>query len=1106
MSNFLPLDAVNRLFSAGNKEDAVSALSFMDNSADYPESLKERLNRFERFRWHATSDSKKIVIVLHDLEVGGAQDLMLSFGEWLQSRTQYSPVFIAMRTGANFRSYTECYPALVLDCSPENSLANRGLVSDFIALHNPVIGIINSVASGRICEYLQWPSAIAWFAYVHELHSLLDIFKDNLLQLNHFCQAFIAGSSAVSLALQSSLECSLPIYICEAFIDWRKVWDLPDPQSLMNANIIRHRSARTESQPNTFRVVGCGTVHWRKDPILFINTALHLLQNSNLNHHYKLEFFWYGGGPDLASCRDIVAASSFSDRIHFLGHSDNLLSDFMQADLLLLCSTEDPFPLTAIQAGVIGLPIVTINGSGGIADLLQANHLPVAATRNEVDLAEQILKLISDDYYYSSVSVRTKQIFTQNFTSLTQARQLFLLVIGLSGYSPLVSVVLPNFNCAAFLEKRFYSILLQTFQDFEIIILDDASTDGSRHMLNELTAYNRQDKLILNETNSGSVFSQWKLGIENARGSFVWIAESDDFVDLHFLDLTLSGLYLNNSALAYANSVPVDTDGVPYGDYRDLYLNQFNLGKWDASYTMSGLEEVSSSLGIANTIPNASSTIFRRNLITLDDLNRAMEFKMCGDWLFYILLCSRGGISFVHSCNNYHTRHASSSSFSTEKTSVYFQELNKIYSSINHLFDFDHFRSLRQISHMFNEFERFAFKVENYSIDLTSFFVSDAAPAELPPVAYIVSDLSPGGGQLIQIRLADAYIQMGGLAILICLNVYESHPEVLKAIPAHVPLLNASSFTPDTLPPFLQRLGIKVIHSSMWWADKFSYYCFAKHSFVLISSMHGCYQTLVQDPGIDPIFESLLPEIVSRFQGFIFTSDNHSAVLSSLGHSPKHKTFIFNGFEQQQPSPKSIELRHGIGLNPNATVLLLASRAVEGKGWDLAIKALRYLSNDSSCYQLLLIGEGPLKSSMMSLAHDLGIEKSVHFVGHVFSLVDYIALADICLLPSTFIGESMPLVLIEYLAQSKVVITTDVGSIPRMLEIDASSSAGISLDAKLLSPNSLAAAIHSVLKDSDYAAQLQSKSALAFQKFNMSQCISAHLDFYNSVDPFLSNL
>lgn len=1106
MRNFLPLHTVNRLFTAGNKEDAVSAVSYMNNSSEYPNSLKERLDRFARASWQFSSDSKKIVIVLHDLEVGGAQDLMLSFGEWLQSRTHYSPVFIAIRTGANFRSYTERYPSLVLDCSPENSLANRELVSNFITQHNPVLGIINSVASGKICEYLKQPSTITWFAYVHELHSLLNIFKDNLIQLNHFCHAFIAGSPAVSSALQSSLLCTLPIYICEAFIDWRKVWDLPDPHLLMNTNISRHRSATSDSQPNTFRVVGCGTVHWRKDPLLFIDTALHLLKNSQSNYHFKLEFVWYGGGPDLASCRDIVAASSFSDRIRFLGHSDNLRGEFMESDLLLLCSTEDPFPLTAIQAGVIGLPIITINGSGGIADLLQVNHLPVAATRNKADIAEQILALFNDDEYYSSVSVRTKKIFTQNFTSLTQARQLFRLVTGLSGYAPLVSVVLPNFNCASFLEKRLYSITLQTFQDFEIIILDDASTDNSRQMLHEFTTYNRQDKLILNDTNSGSVFGQWKLGIENAKGSFVWIAESDDFVDLHFLDLTLSALLIDHSSLAYANSVPVNTDGVPYGDYRDLYLNQFNPVKWNSSYKKSGYEEISSSLGIANTIPNASSTIFRRSLITPDDLNRALEFKMCGDWFIYILLCSRGGISFVHSCNNYHTRHASSSSFSTEKTSTYFKELHKLYSTVNHLFGFDHHRSLRQLSHMFNEFERFSFKVESYEIDLSSFFIKNTSLSVLPPVAYVVSDLSPGGGQLIQIRLADAYIKMGGLAILINLNVYESHPEVLNAIPLHVPLLNASSFTPETLPAFLLRLGIKVIHSSLWWADKFSYYCFAKHPFVLISSMHGCYETLVQDQGIDPLFESLLPEIISRFQGFIYTSDKHKAVLSSLCQTPNHETFIVNGYEQQQPSQNSSELRHRIGLDPKATVLLLASRAVEGKGWDVAIKALRYLAKDSSSYQLLLIGDGPLKSSMISLVRELGLEHSVHFIGHVTRLVDYIALADICLLPTTFVGESMPLVLIEYLAQSRVVIATDVGSIPRMLEIDASSSAGISLDSRFLCPNSLADAIKSVLKDSSYRTQLQSKSALAFQKFNMSQCIRAHLKFYNSVGASVSNL
>jgi glycosyltransferase involved in cell wall biosynthesis len=1097
MSKFLPLDTVNALFCAGNKEDAISAISFMEQSKVYPDSLKERLDRFGRTRWQATFDSKKIIIVLHDLEVGGAQDLMLSFGEWLKTRTQYSPVFIAMRTGTNFRRFTERYPTLVLDCSPENTLANCRLVSEFIAQHNPVLGIVNSVASGKISQYVSDVSTIPWYAYVHELHNLLDVYRDNLSQLNVFCNAFIAGSPAVSSALASNPLCTLPIHICEAFIDWRKVWVTPNPNLLVNSNIIAHKVTRNNNQKKIFKVAGCGTVHWRKDPILFIETALHLLHNSKLNDHYKLEFVWYGSGPDLATCQDIVAATPFSDRINFLGHSDNLLSDFIQSDLLLLCSTEDPFPLTAIQAGVIGLPIVTIDGSGGIADLLKVNHLPMAASRSKADLAEQIIDLIVDDDYYASISIRTKKLFTQNFTSLTQARQLFLLVTGLAGYSPLVSVILPNYNCATFLEKRLYTILFQTFQDFEVIILDDASTDNSRKLLKELSTYNRYDKLIFNEINSGSVFSQWKLGIENAKGTYIWIAESDDFADLHFLDSTLSSLLLNNSSFAYSNSVPVDTNGLPYGDYRDLYLDQFNPGKWDVSYNKSGSEEISSSLGVANTIPNASSTIFQRNLITADDLIKAMDFKMCGDWFIYILLCSRGDISFVQSCNNYHTRHASSSSFSTEKTNVYFKELNKVYSTINNLFGFDHLRSLRQITHLFKEYERFGFKVDDYSIDLSTFFINDINRPALPTVAYIVSDLSPGGGQLIQIRIADAYIKNGGLAILLNLNVYESHTEVIKSIPTYVPLLNSSSFTPETLPPFLQRLGIKVIHSSLWWADKFSYYCFGNHPFVLISSMHGCYETLDQSPDIDPLFKSLLPDIISRFDGFIFTSEKHKALLTSLGQTPNNETFIFNGYEQQKSGNNPIQLRDKLGLDPKAKILLLATRAVEGKGWDVAIKSLKYLAEDSLNYQLLLIGDGPLKSSMISLVHELELEKSVYFIGHASQLVDYISLADVCLLPTTFIGESMPLVLIEYLAQAKAVITTDMGSIPLMLQIDANSSAGIVLDSKCLTPHSLATAIVKVFHDNHLMNQLQSKSARAFMKFNMNQCINSHLKFYN---------
>ncbi|MEB3260879.1 MAG: glycosyltransferase [Cyanobacteriota bacterium] len=1096
MNNFISLKDVDLLLKSGQKEQARATVSFMESSDIYPKGLRERLIGFGQTRWNASLDSKSILIVLHDLEVGGAQDLMLAFGAWLKARTQYSPVFIAMRTGTNFRMFTEVYPSLVLDCSPENELANKRLVAEFIGQHKPTLGLVNSVASGGICDYLPSDISFPWLAYIHELNQLLEIFKDNLVKLNSLCQAFIAGSMVVASVLEGNERVTLPIHTCEAFIDWRKVWKEPSPTALTRSAITSHCSPGRNAKPKTFRVVGCGTLHWRKDPLLFIQVAVDLLRNQELSWIDQLEFVWYGGGPDFAECREVVSKTEFADRIHFAGHCDDLQREFLQADLLLLCSVEDPFPLTAIQAGVLGVPIITIEGTGGIANLLQMHDLPIARSRSAHDLAKDVQGLINDEFYYADVSVRTKRLFTRNFTSLTHARQLFLLVIGVAGLKPLVSVVLPNYNCSAFLEKRLYTILLQTFQDFEVIILDDASTDNSMELLHELTQFSRYDKLIQNKINSGSVFHQWKLGIENAKGQYIWIAESDDFVDLDFLDLALSSILLNDASFAYCNSVPVDVNGEAYGDYRDLYLNQFAPGKWDSSYTRSGLDEITTSLGIANTVPNASSTIFDRKLLTQSDLHQAMEFKMCGDWFIYVILASRSRVSFVQNCNNYHTRHASSSSFSTEKTLVYFHELTRVYQTINTLFGYDLIRGYRQFSHLLKEYERFNIQINDYNIELSALFGQTTLKADYPPVAFLLSDLSPGGGQLIQIRLAEAYIKQGALAILMNLNMYESHPEVCKAIPAHIPLLNVHVYDPKELPGFLQKLGFKVIHSALWWADKFSYNCFVETPFILISSMHGCYETLVKNPEIDPAFLSLLPKIVSRFQGFIFTSEKHRAVLTGLGYAPANSAFIFNGYERQQIGIEAIQLKKEIGVPPLNKVLLIASRAVEGKGWDLAIHALKILLKEITNLSLVLIGDGELKSTMEVLSKQLGVHDSVRFIGHVHQLADYISIADVCLLPSTFVGESMPLILIEYMAQSKAIVTTNVGSIPLMLETENHSKAGIILDTKQLNANVLSDALLYILRRPEIIEKLQQRATSAFKKFDMKQCIKLHAEFY----------
>src|ERR1700712_406276 len=97
--------------------------------------------------------------------------------------------------------------------------------------------------------------------------------------------------------------------------------------------------------------------------------------------------------------------------------------------------------------------------------------------------------------------------------------------------APKVSVIVPNYNHMLYLKQRIDSILAQTYRDFEVILLDDASVDGSVKIL-EHYRYNLKVKhIVLNTQNSGSTFAQWEKGLQLAQGDWVWIAESDDYAD-----------------------------------------------------------------------------------------------------------------------------------------------------------------------------------------------------------------------------------------------------------------------------------------------------------------------------------------------------------------------------------------------------------------------------------------------------------------------------------------------------------------------------------------------------------------------------------------------
>jgi cellulose synthase/poly-beta-1,6-N-acetylglucosamine synthase-like glycosyltransferase len=222
--------------------------------------------------------------------------------------------------------------------------------------------------------------------------------------------------------------------------------------------------------------------------------------------------------------------------------------------------------------------------------------------------------------------------------------------------SPTVSVIVPNFNHARFLRKRLDSILAQTYEDFELILLDDCSTDDSRTILREYAPHPRVTHVEFNETNSGSPFKQWNRGVRLAQGKYVWIAESDDYADLRFIERLTTALDGNPEAvLAYCRSWRVNDDDCVAGN-GDYYLHHLDAQQWSSDFCMAGSEICRRYFARINPIPNASSVLFRKSIY--ERVGGADEdLRLCGDWKLWAGMAFTGSVLYVCEPLNYFRCH-----------------------------------------------------------------------------------------------------------------------------------------------------------------------------------------------------------------------------------------------------------------------------------------------------------------------------------------------------------------------------------------------------------------------------------------------------------------
>jgi glycosyltransferase involved in cell wall biosynthesis len=223
---------------------------------------------------------------------------------------------------------------------------------------------------------------------------------------------------------------------------------------------------------------------------------------------------------------------------------------------------------------------------------------------------------------------------------------------------PIVSVIVPNYNHARFLRKRIDTILGQTFQDFELILLDDCSTDDSRSILSRYAGDPRVT-LEFNKVNSGSTFKQWNKGVKLAHGKYVWIAESDDYADERLLERLVAVLNSDpTAAFAYCRSWRVTEDDRKDG-FGDFYLTYLNASRWTIDYCADGHDECRDYFIHQNTVPNASGVVLSREIY--ERVGGADEsLRLCGDWKLWAAMALQGRIAYVGEPLNYHRFHGAS--------------------------------------------------------------------------------------------------------------------------------------------------------------------------------------------------------------------------------------------------------------------------------------------------------------------------------------------------------------------------------------------------------------------------------------------------------------
>lgn len=205
----------------------------------------------------------------------------------------------------------------------------------------------------------------------------------------------------------------------------------------------------------------------------------------------------------------------------------------------------------------------------------------------------------------------------------------------------LISVIVPLYNKEAWIERCILSIIHQTYQNIEILIINDGSTDDSRNVVKAI--HDKRIKIF--DKQNGGVSTARNYGIEKAKGEYIALIDADDEWELRHLEVMLAGFKKTDNVVLVCDDLIETMDGIKENTQKRSL--PFNLSLTNNnSILYFKIEDYISTLKDGYFILSASSVLIKSSIIKEhqlkfhehlshgEDINYWLQLYQLGDFIF----------------------------------------------------------------------------------------------------------------------------------------------------------------------------------------------------------------------------------------------------------------------------------------------------------------------------------------------------------------------------------------------------------------------------------------------------------------------------------------